>query len=131
MKRRQLVCFLGVSVSYGVFAAFNNFTLTLWLSGFTTSYLLLGLLGNTRSFEGTLVAPVVGSWSDRTWLGRLGRRRPFILGGGLTSAVLLALTPFITAWQAPAPLSWLLLGQHGLVPAVAAIFIFTLTFNAM
>ena len=131
MKRRQLLCFLGVSVSYGVFAAFNNFTLTLWLSGFTSSYLLLGLMGNTRSFEGTLVAPVVGTWSDRTWLGRLGRRRPFILGGGLTSAVLLALTPFIAAWHAPAPFSWLLLGQHGLLPAVSAIFIFTLTFNAM
>jgi hypothetical protein len=30
MSRRQLLAFLGLSVSYGVFSAFNNFTLTLW-----------------------------------------------------------------------------------------------------
>jgi len=40
----------GCSFGIGVFSAFNNFTLTLWLAGFTSSYLLLGLLGNSKSF---------------------------------------------------------------------------------
>src|SRR3954453_19713232 len=92
-RRRLWFAYLGASFSIGIFSAFNNFTLTLWLSGLTSSYLVLGLMGNTRSFEGAFVSPLVGTWSDRLWLGWLGRRRPFILVGGLSSAVLLAATP--------------------------------------
>ena len=83
MSTTQRLAYLGCSFSIGVFSAFNNFTLTLWLATFTTSYLLLGLLGNSKSFEGAIVSPVMGAWSDRVWAGWLGRRRPFILGGGL------------------------------------------------
>ncbi len=75
---------------------FKNFTLALWPAGLTSSYLLIGLLGNSRSFEGAIVSPLAGAWSDRTWAGWLGRRRPFILVGGLMSAVLVALTPTIS-----------------------------------
>src|SRR5438067_1427532 len=81
--------FLGGSFASGAFNGFNNFTLSLWLSSFTTSYLLINLLANTRSFEGAIVAPLVGAWSDRIWLGWLGRRRPFILVGGVGSGLLL------------------------------------------
>src|SRR6185295_10115419 len=65
----QRLAFLGCSVGIGVFSAFNNFTLTLWLATFTNSYLLLGLLGNTRTFEGAIVSPVAGAASDALWLG--------------------------------------------------------------
>ena len=37
-------------------------TLTLWLAGFTSSYLLLGLLGNSKSFEGAIVSPLAPAW---------------------------------------------------------------------
>ena len=57
----QRVGFLGCSVGVGVFSAFNNFTLPLWLTTFTSSYLLLGLLGNTRTFEGAIVSPLAGA----------------------------------------------------------------------
>jgi maltose/moltooligosaccharide transporter len=131
MSGTQRLAYLGCSFSIGVFSAFNNFTLTLWLAGFTTSYLLLGLLGNSKSFEGAVVSPVMGAWSDRVWAGWLGRRRPFILGGGLLSALLLALTPAISRLPLPAALSGLPEGTTRLLPAVLAIFLFTLTFNAM
>jgi hypothetical protein len=55
MSRGQALAYLGCSFSVGVFNAFNNFTLALWLAGFTSSYLLIGLLGNSRSFEGAIV----------------------------------------------------------------------------
>ena len=129
-RRGQWLAYLGCSVSVGVFSAFNNFTLTLWLSGLTSSYFLLSLLGNSKSFEGAIVSPLIGAWSDRTWAGRLGRRRPFILVGGLLSAVILALTPAISRWPLPAP-GWLPDSAPGLVAAILAIFLFTLTFNAM
>ena len=97
MWNRRHLAYLGCSLSVGVFSAFNNFTLSLWLTGFTSSYLLISLLGNTKSFEGAIVSPLTGAWSDRIWAGWLGRRRPFILVGGLLSALLLALTPAISA----------------------------------
>src|SRR5581483_8987831 len=131
MRTGQRVAYLGCSFGIGVFSAFNNFTLTLWLAGFTSSYLLLGLLGNSKSFEGAVVSPLVGAWSDRAWAGWLGRRRPFILVGGLLSAALLALTPTLSAWSVPPPVASLAGGMAGLVPAVVVIFLFTLTFNVM
>lgn len=108
-RSRRLAYFgyLGCSFSVGVYSAFSNFTLSLWLAGFTSSYLLLGLLGNTKSFEGALVSPLFGALSDRTWLGWLGRRRPFILVGSLTAAVLLALTPHIGRLPLPFAFDWL------------------------
>src|SRR5436190_8013451 len=131
MSATQRLPYLGCSFSIGVFSAFNNFTLTLWLASFTTSYLLLGLLGNSKSFEGAIVSPIVGAWSDRVWAGWLGRRRPFILVGGLLSAVLLAVTPSIGRWSLGAGLTWLPSDVVKLAPAILAIFLFTLTFNAM
>ena len=92
---RQRLAYLGCSFGTGVFSAFNNFTLTLWLAAFTDSYLLLGLLGNSRAFVGALVSPAVGGWSDRVWLGWLGRRRPFILAGTVLAGLGMALTPLV------------------------------------
>lgn len=131
-RARLWAAYLGASFSIGVFSAFNNFTLTLWLSGLTSSYLILGLLGNTRSFEGAFVSPLVGAWSDRVWLGWLGRRRPFILVGGLLSALLLAATPYVSVMPFPLDLVPPLVGfGPTLVLAVVTIFLFTLAFNGM
>jgi len=118
----RTAAYLGAAFGSGVFASFNNFTLSLWLAQLTTSYLVIGLLGNTRSFEGALVSPLAGALSDRTWLGWLGRRRPFMLVGGLAAAALLAATPFIAR-----------VGGEGtrLGPAIVAIFLFTLAYNTM
>jgi maltose/moltooligosaccharide transporter len=131
MNRTQRVAYLGCSLTAGVFSAFNNFSLALWLSGLTTSYFVISLFGNTRSFEGAVVQPLVGAWSDRTWLGWLGRRRPFILIGGLLSAAILAATPAISHTAFPWAPTWLAPELITLLPAVVAIFLFTLTFNAM
>jgi maltose/moltooligosaccharide transporter len=128
---RMWIAYLGASFSVGVFNAFNNFTLTLWLSGLTSSYLLLGLLGNSRSFEGAIVSPLIGRWSDRVWFGPLGRRRPFILVGGILAALLLALTPAIARMPLPGSLSSLQGEATGLIMAVVGIFLFTLAFNSM
>jgi MFS family permease len=131
MSRLHCVAYLGGSFAIGVFSAFNNFTLTLWLATFTTSYLVLSLMGNTRSFEGVLVSPAVGVWSDRTWAGWLGRRRAYILVGGLLSALLLALTPIISRWPLPAALRGLPPEVAALVLPIVVIFLFTVTFNSM
>ncbi|HLI28251.1 MAG TPA: MFS transporter [Chloroflexota bacterium] len=131
MTSRRVIAYLGASFAVGVFHAFNSFTLPLWLAGFTPSYLVLGLLGNTRSFEGALVSPLVGWWSDRTWLGWLGRRRPFILVGGLVSALVLGLTPVLSRLPVPPVAAPLPAAAQVLLWPAAAIFAFTFLFNTM
>jgi maltose/moltooligosaccharide transporter len=60
----------------------------------------LALLWIAAPITGLLVQPVVGHLSDRTW-GRLGRRRPYILAGGLfTALALLAMPSVTTLWSA-------------------------------
>jgi MFS family permease len=125
----QRIAYLGGSFTVGIFGAFNNFTMSLWLTGFTTSYLLISLLGNSKSVEGSIVSPLAGILSDRTWMGWLGRRRPFMLFGGLASAILLASTPYVARLALPPGLWGLSDEIIRLLPVVGVIFLFTLTFN--
>jgi maltose/moltooligosaccharide transporter len=57
---------------------------------------------------GLLVQPIVGHLSDRTWLGRLGRRRPYFLGGAILAALSLVLMPLSTQLLMAAVLLWAL-----------------------
>lgn len=100
------------SLGMGLFYAFSNFTLPLYLQRFTTSDALIGLLANTRSFEGAIVQPLVGAWSDRTWT-RLGRRKPFFM----LSMPLVALLILVCTFSPP------------FAVVIAAILVFTLLFN--
>jgi len=128
LTQTQRIAYLGGAFSVGVFGAFNNYTMSLWLTQFTSSYVLISLLGNTKSVEGSIVSPLAGGWSDRSWAGWLGRRRPFILVGGLLSALLIALTPSIARLPAPA-LGFIPGDVVKLIPLILAIVLFTLTFN--
>lgn len=58
------------------------------------------LLWLAAPVTGLLVQPLVGYFSDRTWC-RLGRRRPYFLGGAIFSVFALFLMPQATAiWMA-------------------------------
>ena len=58
------------------------------------------LLWLAAPVTGLLVQPLVGYFSDRTWC-RLGRRRPYFLGGAVFAAVALVLMPQASAiWMA-------------------------------
>jgi maltose/moltooligosaccharide transporter len=107
-----MLAYACASLGTGAFYAFNNAALPLFLRPLTGSDVLVGLLSSTRSIEGALVQPLVGSWSDRV-RSPLGRRRPFFLVGIPLAAAILALTP-----MAPS-LGWV----------VAAIVVFSLLFN--
>lgn len=100
----------------GIFYAFNNFTLPLYLSIYTNNAIIIGWLSSTRSFEQAIVQPLIGAWSDRTRT-RLGRRAPF----------------FLTAM----PIAALFLVISGLLPhdpailliVVVVVFVFSFLFN--
>ncbi|MFP5329210.1 MAG: MFS transporter [Alphaproteobacteria bacterium] len=57
---------------------------------------------------GLLVQPIIGFMSDRTWLGRLGRRRPYFLAGAVLAALSLVLMPLAPALLFAAILLWTL-----------------------
>ena len=57
---------------------------------------------------GLLIQPIVGHLSDRTWLGRFGRRRPYFLGGAILAALSLFLMPLSTQLLMSAVLLWML-----------------------
>jgi len=59
----------------------------------------LPILWSAGPITGLVVQPIVGYFSDRTWC-RLGRRRPYFLGGAIASAAALCLLP-------SAPVLWL------------------------
>ncbi len=57
---------------------------------------------------GLLVQPIVGHMSDRTWLGRLGRRRPYFVAGAFLAALSLFLMPLSSQLLMAALLLWTL-----------------------
>ena len=57
---------------------------------------------------GLLVQPIVGHMSDRTWFGRLGRRRPYFLAGAILAALSLLMMPLADVLIFAAVLLWTL-----------------------
>ncbi|GAA4011561.1 MFS transporter [Sphingomonas swuensis] len=57
---------------------------------------------------GLLVQPIIGFMSDRTWLGRFGRRRPYFVAGAVLAALSLLLMPLAPMLLAAAVLLWML-----------------------
>jgi maltose/moltooligosaccharide transporter len=57
---------------------------------------------------GLLVQPIIGHLSDRTWLGRMGRRRPYFLAGAILAALSLVLMPLSSSLFMAAVLLWML-----------------------
>ena len=108
----RMLAYSSASLGMGIFYAFNNFTLPLFLRSYTSNDALIGILSSTRSFEGAMVQPVIGAWSDRIWT-PMGRRKPFlILGMPLVVALLI-----YCSFRPSFPL------------LIAAILLFTLIFN--
>ena len=68
----------------------------------------LALFWLAAPVTGLLVQPVIGHLSDRTWLGRLGRRRPYFLAGAILAAIALLLMPESPGLLMAAMLLWLL-----------------------
>lgn len=80
--------FLGVQFGF----ALQNANVSRVLSDLGADLHALSLFWLAAPVMGLLVQPIVGAASDRTW-NRLGRRRPFILGGAIAAAIGMLLMP--------------------------------------
>lgn len=115
----------------GIFYALNNFLLPFYLKALGAPFLVIGLLSSQRSVEGAILQPLVGAWSDRTWRGWLGRRRPFVVWFVPLSALFLVLTALAPLVRDLGPSFGLSADRFALILVTAGIFLFSLTFNLM
>lgn len=69
----------------------------------------LAILWLAAPVTGLLIQPLIGQSSDRVWT-RLGRRRPFILGGAILASLALVLMPNCPSVWMAAGLLWVLDG---------------------
>lgn len=65
------------------------------------------LLWIAAPVTGLLVQPIVGYFSDRTW-GRLGRRRPYFLGGAILASIALLFMPNSPSLWVAAGMLWIM-----------------------
>ncbi|WP_274584815.1 MFS transporter [Neisseria leonii] len=68
----------------------------------------LPLLNAAGPVTGLIVQPIIGALSDRTWVHRLGRRRPYFLIGAIGCSIALFLFPHVTALWMAVLMLWLL-----------------------
>jgi len=97
--------FLGIQFGWGLQMA-NMSTIYSYLGANADSLAILWL---AAPVTGVLIQPLVGQSSDRIWT-RLGRRRPFILGGAILASIALILMPNCPSVWMAAGLLWVLDG---------------------
>ncbi len=95
--------FLGIQFGWGLQMA-NMSAIYQYLGAREDEIPILWLAAPLTGF---VVQPIIGYFSDRTW-GRLGRRRPYFLGGAIAASLALLAMPRSSALWMAAGLLWIL-----------------------
>ena len=112
--QKPKVGFAGLwNISFGFFGiqigfALQNANMSRIFQSLGTSIDDLPALWVAAPLTGLLVQPIIGHMSDRTWLGRLGRRRPYFLAGAILAALSLFVMPLAPALLFAAVMLWVL-----------------------
>ena len=111
-KPRQSIAGLW-NISFGFFGiqigfALQNANMSRIFQSLGSSLDDLPALWIAAPLTGLLVQPIVGHLSDKTWLGRFGRRRPYFIAGALLATLSLVLMPISTQLLMAAVLLWTL-----------------------
>lgn len=96
--------FFGIQIGF----ALQNANMSRIFQSLGTSLDDLPALWVAAPLTGLLVQPIIGHLSDRTWLGQLGRRRPYFLAGAILAALALFAMPEAPGLLAAALLLWML-----------------------
>lgn len=101
------------NMSFGFFGI--QFGWGLQMANMSAIYEFLGaseseipLLWLAAPVTGLIVQPIIGYYSDRTWMPRLGRRRPYFLAGAILASLSLIAMPNSNALWMAACLLWIL-----------------------
>ena len=96
--------FFGIQIGF----ALQNANMSRIFQSLGTEIDNLPALWVAAPLTGLLVQPVIGHLSDKTWLGRFGRRRPYFLAGAILAALSLFLMPLAPALLFAAVMLWVL-----------------------
>ena len=96
--------FFGIQIGF----ALQNANMSRIFQSLGTSIDNLPALWVAAPLTGLLVQPVIGHMSDRTWLGRFGRRRPYFLAGAILAGLSLFAMPEAPALIFAALMLWVL-----------------------
>jgi maltose/moltooligosaccharide transporter len=96
--------FFGIQIGF----ALQNANMSRIFQSLGTEIDNLPALWVAAPLTGLLVQPVIGHMSDKTWLGRLGRRRPYFLAGAILAALSLFLMPLAPVLLFAAIMLWVL-----------------------
>jgi maltose/moltooligosaccharide transporter len=96
--------FLGIQIGF----ALQNANMSRVFQTLGSSLDDLPALWVAAPLTGLLVQPIIGHMSDRTWLGRLGRRRPYFLTGAIMAALALLIMPMAKPLIFAALMLWVL-----------------------
>ncbi|MEG3182075.1 MFS transporter [Sphingomonas sp. LT1P40] len=96
--------FFGIQIGF----ALQNANMSRIFQSLGTEIDNLPALWVAAPLTGLLVQPIVGHMSDRTWLGRLGRRRPYFLAGAVLAALALFAMPMAEVLLFAAVMLWVL-----------------------
>ena len=89
--------FFGVQFSFGLTQTAVN-PIFLLLGAEAHDLPILNIAG---PITGLLIQPFIGAMSDKTWVPRWGRRKPYVIGGSVLMVIILLLFPLVTAlWMA-------------------------------
>src|ERR687890_1569297 len=89
--------FFGVQFSFGLTQTAVN-PIFLLLGAEAHDLPILNIAG---PITGLLIQPFIGAMSDKTWVPKWGRRKPYVIGGGLVCVIILFLFPLVSAlWMA-------------------------------
>lgn len=96
--------FFGIQLAFGL----QNANVSRIFQSLGSNIDELAFLWIAGPVTGLLVQPLIGHFSDRTWLGRLGRRRPYFLGGAILAAFALTGMPHSSVLLVAAVMLWML-----------------------
>lgn len=82
------VGFIGIQFAWSMQIAFSSRV----LEPLGANPFLFGLIWCAGPITGVVVPPIIGALSDRTWT-RIGKRKPYIIGGTIIAAITLFLFP--------------------------------------
>jgi maltose/moltooligosaccharide transporter len=96
--------FFGIQIGF----ALQNANMSRIFQSLGTSLDNLPALWVAAPLTGLLVQPIIGHMSDRTWLGRFGRRRPYFVAGAVLAAIALLVMPESPGLLFAAVMLWVL-----------------------
>ena len=98
------VGFLGIQFAFGL----QNANVSRIFQTLGAKIEEIPILWIAAPLTGLILQPIIGHMSDKTWLGKLGRRRPYFMVGAILASLALFAFPNVAALWIAAVLLWLL-----------------------